>query len=60
VGTPLLGRRAASLRVIRPAELLAGDTLAFDSETMRRNLALGTDRAREAWDRPFMYAVARA
>jgi NTE family protein len=60
VGTPLLGRRAASLRVIRPAELLAGDTLAFDSETMRRNLALGIDRAREAWDRPFMYAVARA
>lgn len=59
VGTPLLGRRAASLRVIRPAALLDGDTLEFDPEIMRRNLRLGFDRAREDWTtgRP-IYAAA--
>lgn len=58
VGTPLLGRRAATLRVIRPAALLAGDALEFDPATMRANLQLGFDRASDAWDDRRMYAAA--
>jgi NTE family protein len=58
VGTPLLGRRAASLRVIRPAALLPGDTLQFDPAIMRQNLQLGFDRAREVSDQAPLYAAA--
>jgi NTE family protein len=46
-GEPLLGRRAAHLRVIRPARVLAGDTLGFDPAIMRQNLELGFRRAAE-------------
>ncbi len=59
VGTPLLGRRAATLRVIRPARLLPGDTLAFDPRIMRANLELGFERAKEVWNRPPLYTAAR-
>ena len=58
VGQPLLGRRAVSLRVIRPAALLAGGALAFDPAIMAANLQLGIDRAREAWDQRRIYAAA--
>lgn len=58
VGTPLLGRKAASLRVIRPAGLLDGDTLEFDPAIMRRNLELGFGRARESWSQPPLFAAA--
>lgn len=58
VGTPLLGRQATSLRVIRPTMLLEGDTLEFDPDIMRRNLQLGFVRAREIWGHPPMYAAA--
>jgi NTE family protein len=58
VGHPLLGRRAVSLRVIRPPALLAGDTLAFDPATMAANLRLGIDRAREVWNDLPIYAAA--
>ena len=59
LGTPLLGRRAATLRVIRPAALLEGSTLEFDPEIMRGNLALGFDRARQASDDLPLFAAAR-
>jgi hypothetical protein len=58
VGTPLLGRRAAELHVIRPAELLPGDTLEFDPDIMRANLELGIARARETWGDVPLYAAA--
>jgi NTE family protein len=46
-GRPLLGRRAATLRVIRPAATLPGHTLGFDPAVMRANLELGFRRAAE-------------
>lgn len=58
VGTPLLGRRAAALHVVRPAALLEGGTLEFDPATMRRNLELGFGRARETWGSAPLYAAA--
>lgn len=58
LGTPLLGRRAATLRVIRPAALLEGGTLEFDPAIMRGNLELGFGRAREISAQRPMFAAA--
>jgi NTE family protein len=49
-GSPPLGRSAASLCVIRPAAVLAGETLGFDPAVMRANLELGFRRAEEVWE----------
>ncbi|HEU0013927.1 MAG TPA: patatin-like phospholipase family protein [Longimicrobium sp.] len=46
---PFVGKRAVSLRIIRPQRRLAGETLGFDPAAMRANLAYGTECAQQQW-----------
>lgn len=49
VPNPFAGKVAVSLRIIRPPEMLRGDTIKFDPEDMRWNLEYGYKCAKEQW-----------
>lgn len=50
VKNPFAGKRAVSLRIIRPQKPLLGDTLKFSPDDMRANLEYGFQCAKEQWD----------
>lgn len=50
VKNPFAGKRAVSLRIIRPQKPLRGDTLKFSPDDMRANLEYGYQCAKEQWD----------
>ncbi|HET7228960.1 MAG TPA: patatin-like phospholipase family protein [Longimicrobium sp.] len=50
VKNPFAGKRAVSLRIIRPQRPLLGDTLKFSPEDMKANLEYGYQCAKEQWD----------
>lgn len=49
VSNPFAGKRAVTLRIIRPQRRLAGETLGFDPAAMAANLAYGTECAQLQW-----------
>ncbi|HEU0298673.1 MAG TPA: patatin-like phospholipase family protein [Longimicrobium sp.] len=49
VPNPFANKVAVALRIIRPPEMLRGDTLKFDPEDMRWNLEFGYRCAKEQW-----------
>lgn len=50
VKNPFAGKRAVSLRIIRPQKPLRGDTLKFSPDDMKANLAYGFECAKAQWD----------
>ncbi|MBV9110049.1 MAG: patatin-like phospholipase family protein [Gemmatimonadetes bacterium] len=50
VRNPFAGKRAVSLRIIRPQQPLKGDTLTFTPADMKANLDYGFQCAKEQWD----------
>lgn len=49
VPSPFAGKLAVSLRIVRPKQMLRGDTLEFTPADMRWNLEYGYQCAREQW-----------
>ncbi|HSU17139.1 patatin-like phospholipase family protein [Longimicrobium sp.] len=50
VKNPFAGKRAVSLRIIRPQKPLRGETLKFSPDDMKANLEYGFQCAKEQWD----------
>jgi NTE family protein len=50
VKNPFAGKRAVSLRIIRPQRPLLGETLKFTPADMKANLEYGFQCAKEQWD----------
>lgn len=51
VKNPFEGKRAVTLRIIRPLEPLRGETLKFTPDDMKANLATGFKRAKEVFEK---------